>query len=224
MNVSQIGLTTTSLPASTAAGVSSGSLGSSSIDRDRFLTLLVAQLRNQDPMSPLQPHEFAAQLAQFASVEQLTQLNAGVANQSADLQLVAMLGRTSLSASLLGRRVLAEGNQVQIPATGHASVTIDVPAAGGGATLKLFDAAGKEVATRSLGSQKGGRQTLELPADLPAGTYTYRVTIDGPGGSALPATTYISGTVDGVLFKNGEIVLKIGGLEISMDNLAEIAT
>jgi flagellar hook assembly protein FlgD len=101
-------------------------------------------------------------------------------------------------------------------------VTFDVPKGGGTGTLKLLDASGKEVATRSLGSLPAGRKTLDLPADLPAGTYTYKITVDGPGGKAQAATTYVSGTVDTVLFKNGGIVLNIGGIEVAMDTLSEI--
>ncbi len=55
-------------------------IGSSAVNKDEFLKLFVAQLKNQSPLDPLKGHEFIAQLAQFSSVEQLTNLNTSFAN------------------------------------------------------------------------------------------------------------------------------------------------
>jgi flagellar basal-body rod modification protein FlgD len=192
------------------------------LDKDSFLTLLVTQLRNQDPMNPLQPYEFAAQLAQFTSVEQLTQLNDAMAAQEVSLQTANLLGKTSFSAALIGRYVLAGGNQVTIPASGAGEVVVDVGAAGGNAKLRLLDENGTEVAARDLGTIGGGRQTLTLPADLPAGTYHYEVTVTDPSGAAVTVTPYITGTVDGVLYEDNEIVLRIGDIKVPLGNLAEV--
>jgi len=215
MTVSPIGSSSTPDPTGTtkASGTTLG--------RDQFLNLLVTQLKNQDPMSPLQPYEFAAQLAQFSTVEQLTQLNTALGSQTQDVQLVATLGRTNLSASLVGRHVLAEGDQLKVTAGQAQSVTLDVPGSGGTGTLVLTDAAGHQVATRSLGVIAPGRQTVALPSDLPAGSYTYKVTFD-QNGKTVNATTYVSGTVDKVMFKNGDIQLDVNGIEIPMDTISEI--
>ena len=55
-------------------------IGSSAVNKDEFLHLFVTQLQNQDPMDPLKGHEFIAQLAQFSSLEQLTNLNSSFAD------------------------------------------------------------------------------------------------------------------------------------------------
>jgi flagellar basal-body rod modification protein FlgD len=193
-----------------------------SLDKDAFMTLLVTQLKNQDPMNPSDSSQLAAQLAQFTSVEQLTQLNDAVASQELSLREATLLSKTSLSASLIGRRVVAEGNQVSVPTTGSAQVRIEVGAGGGQAKLRLLDSSGAEVATRELGVLPAGRQTLTLPADLPAGTYRYEIKVTGPKDTAVAVATFTRGTVDGVSFKNGQIVLRIGGMEVAMDDLAEI--
>jgi flagellar basal-body rod modification protein FlgD len=204
-------------------GTTSGSsTPKKSLDKDAFMTLLVTQLKNQDPMNPSDSSQLAAQLAQFTSVEQLTQLNTAVASQELSLQEATLLSKTSLSASLIGRRVIAEGNQVNVPTTGSAQIRIEVGAGGGQATLRLLDSSGNEVTTRSLGAVPAGRQTLTLPADLPAGTYHYEVKVTGPKDAAVAVATFTRGTVDGVTFKNGQIVLRIGSMEVALDDLAEI--
>lgn len=194
---------------------------STALGKNEFLRLLVTQLRNQDPLSPLQPHEFAAQLAQFASVEQLTQLNEGLASQLQAVQLDTLIGKTALGAALLGRTVVASDNQVEIPATGSAEIRVEI-AGPGQASLRLLDTSGTAVAVRDLGAVAAGRQTLTLPADLPPGSYRYELTVTAADGSAVPVTPYTAGPVTGVFFRDGQIVLRLGGLEVSLDTLAEI--
>jgi flagellar basal-body rod modification protein FlgD len=210
-------LSATGAPASTGA-----TSGRSELDKNAFLQLLVTQLRNQDPLSPLQPHEFAAQLAQFSSVEQLSQLNQSVAQQIQDGQLQMLLSKTSFSASLMGRRVVAVGDQVDVPESGRAKVRIEVGGTGGHGVLVLKDSNGKEVSRRDLGNLPPGRQTLELPAGLPAGSWHYSVQVTGAKDAQVPVTTYTSGVVDAVFFRDGGIVLKVGSIELSLDDLAEI--
>jgi flagellar basal-body rod modification protein FlgD len=189
-----------------------------------FMTLLLTQLTHQDPMNPMQPHEFAAQLASFSSVEQLSQINSGMAYQIESLQLTAALSKTSFSAALLGKSVLAEGNKVSMPEEGTAQVQFDVGDGGGTATLRILDENGKEVATKDLGRLEGGRNSADLPDDLPPGKYTYEVVVEDADGAKVPVHTYVSGTVNRVLFEDGTIVLRIGDLEIPLDSLVEVAS
>lgn len=189
--------------------------------KDQFLQLLVTQLKHQDPLSPLKPEEFAAQLAQFSTVEQLSQINAGMNSSLAASQLSSLIGKTALSASLLGKHVVAEGNQVTIPASGAGQVRIDVAAAGAG-VFQLLDDTGKVVAERSLGALAAGRQTVTLPSDLPAGNYHYALKVTDSESKSTDVVTYTSGLVDGVFFRDGVIVLKMGAMEVPLDALAEI--
>ena len=208
---------------------SSGSPGSpsstatmNSIGKDQFLQMLVAQLKNQDPMSPMQSNEFAAQLAQFTSVEQLIQLNGSVNSQSEAVQIATLAGQAALGASLIGRQVVAEGNQVSIPADGKASVRIDVGGTGGTATLTLKDSSGKTVATRDLGAIASGQQTVALPTDLPPGDYHYDITIKDSTNAAVSVLTYTTGVVNAVEFNSGQILLRLGGLKVTLGSVAEI--
>ena len=221
-------LNRTNATGTTAAGSTGGSSSTTgsiaSIGKDQFLKLLVTQLKNQDPLSPMKPNEFAAQLAQFTSVEQLIQLNDGMANQSAAVQISTLAGQASLGASLIGRQVVADGHQVVIPASGSAQVRVEVGASGGAGTLTISDSSGHVVATRTLGQIPGGRQTLALPSDLPAGTYSYALSVKDPNGKNVNVTTYTTGIVDAVHFDAGQIVLRMGGLKVLLGDVAEIET
>lgn len=211
-------------PALFGGSQSSDITRSQGLGKNEFLTLLVAQLKNQDPLSPLQPHEFAAQLAQFTSVEQLTALNDAVATQSEMSQLVALLGKTTFGTSLIGKQVLAVDDQVSVSAAEQAQVKVEVGANGGAATLTLKDKTGRVVATRDLGNLPPGLQTLKLPADLPPGNYHYSIEVKGPGDTVVPVQTYTSGIVKGLVLKDGALMLQVGDLEVPLDYVTEIVS
>ena len=84
--------------------------GDSSLGKDDFLQILVAQLQAQDPLAPMEGQEFASQLAQFSSLEQLTNVNDNLeASQAFD---VAMSNNSAIA--LIGKNVDAPGNAVDL--------------------------------------------------------------------------------------------------------------
>ena len=208
-------------PTTSAAGVipnSGGALG-----KDEFLALLVTQLRHQDPLNPLDATQFASQLAEFSGLEQLIQLNDQVEAQAQSNALMTLSANTSLAASLVGRRVLAQGAQVSVPASGEAEITVDVNGPGGKATLRLLDANGLEIGVYSIGAIGGGRQRIPLnDLRLAPGAYGYEVTVAGADDTPVDVTYYATGVVDGVQFADGGILLRAGELLIPLTRLVEI--
>lgn len=98
--MSVTGVNGTGTSASTTSTTSTSSLG-----KEAFLQMLVAQLKYQDPMNPADGTEFASQLAQFSSLEQLTNLNDSIESLAMDtnsLQAVNLIGKTVVTDSLSG--------------------------------------------------------------------------------------------------------------------------
>ncbi|HVO33916.1 MAG TPA: flagellar hook capping FlgD N-terminal domain-containing protein [Gemmatimonadales bacterium] len=214
---------------SSSAAATTTSAPSSSLGENDFLKILVSQLKNQDPLNPMDGEQFAAQLAQFSSLEQLIQINSALGRQSSASGQATAVNQAALAASLIGRNVEASGDQIQVGASAdNLSVTVEVGGTGGTAQVQVLDASGKALCTHDLGAVGGGTQKLSWSNDangtpeLAAGTYTYKVTVTASDGSAVTVTPYITGTVDGVEMQQSGVVLRIGGISVPIGSLVAI--
>jgi flagellar basal-body rod modification protein FlgD len=183
------------------------------LGKDQFLQLLVAQLRHQDPLNPSDPKEFAAQLAQFSSLEQLINMGEQLKIMSAtDRVMVEMLNGNS-AVAVIGRDILAYGDVVEIGADAPGSVTFEVGGTGGSARIRIFDENDREVGSRDLGAVTGGRNTIELGDlnNLPPGVYRYSIEVSN-GGEPVAVRTYTAGHVTGIQYTGEGPVLVCGGV------------
>jgi len=197
----------------------------STLGKEEFLKLLVAQLRNQDPLSPTSPEEMAAQLAQFSSLEQLVNVNDRLEEQTQMTAAMAIAFNNSSAVGVLGRTVLAVGDTIEIDGSGTETITVGVGASGGVATLTIFDSAGQEVGSRVIGAMDGGRQEIPLGAlasDLASGRYRYELTVTDTSGEAVEVQSFVRTSIDGVRYGPGGPVLISGDLEIPLANVVEI--
>ena len=140
--IESIGTSATSVTSSTA------SVQKKELGKDEFFKLLIAQLKNQDPLNPQDGSAFAAQLAQFTSLEQLTNLNAAMTSQN---QNIANL-LNAQSVNLIGKEVTAK--QVDASTSKTATITGQVSAVQfkDGATYLTVD--GREIAFSDVTSVK----------------------------------------------------------------------
>ena len=99
--------------------------GDDSLDQQDFLMLLTTQLRNQDPLKPLDSSQFVTQLAQFSQVSGVQEMNASLASLTAGMKSSAVLD----GASLVGRYVLLEGNRAALAADGTIAGGVTTPTA-----------------------------------------------------------------------------------------------
>lgn len=209
--------------AAPAAPAAPQGTGKSALGKDEFLNLLVTQLKNQDPMNPQDSTAFVAQLAQFSSLESMQNIQSLLTSQGTDTALNTLASKANLASTMIGRNVLAAGDQLEARKAGSAQVDVDVGGSGGKLTLNVMDSSGRIVDTEELGFRATGRQVITT-GSLPAGKYTYTVTGTDASGSDVPVNTYTSGVVDGVSFQNGNVVLRSGSLTFPIDNVVEVGT
>ncbi len=193
--------------------------------KDDFLRLLVAQLKNQDPQSPANADQMAAQLAQFSSVEQLTNISKtleaqGVA-QSALLNEVA----AGTAVNNIGRTITAASDLIELDGSG--AETLMVSGNGGPSQLNVFDArTGAQIATRAMGYLGSGTNEIVVGRalrDLTPGIY--RVTVTAVDASnPIAWTTGVRGVVTGLESSRAGLQYAMGRLRIPLTAVTGINT
>jgi flagellar basal-body rod modification protein FlgD len=193
--------------------------------KDEFLQLLVAQLKNQDPMNPLNAEEFAAQLAQFSSLEQLLNINESLEAQQIQTGFMMEAMTQSTALGVIGKEVLTPGNALEVTEDGASPLVFGVGGDGGRAMLRIFDDSGGEVKARELGLLEPGRQEIDLESivrNLDPGQYTYALEITSPDGSDVDVQTFSRLEIDGVRYGPEGPVLMAGDLEVPLGNVVEV--
>lgn len=213
---------TSSTSTTSAAAAMKSELGMNTSD---FLQLFIAQLQNQDPLSPQDPSAFLGQLAQLTQVEQsyntTTALNNLLAAQNSSL--------ASTAVSLIGGTITATGNQANFDGTNAATMKYSMPAATSSTTLTISDSSGSVVRTVNLGSQSSGTATYQWDGcdgqgnQLAAGAYTFAVSGTDANGATQTATTYTTGVADSVSFNNGAAYVSIGAVSVPYSSVTKVS-
>ena len=201
---------------STQTSASASALAS---DFETFLTLLTAQLKNQDPLAPQDSTEFVAQLASFSSVEQQIQSNDTLQ------QILGYLDTGGLNdaASWLGAQVLAPG---AVDFNGDlVAVEFDIPAGSSEMIVTITDDFGQEVG--SFAHQAGTAfEWLGLGQDgeiVPDGPYTFTAVANDPDGQPLAAEGQSFSTVTEIRSEAGQAVfITENGARLSVENLTAL--
>lgn len=209
---------TVDAPAATATAGTAGTAQSTDTaagTEDRFLKLLVAQMRNQDPLNPMDNAQVTTQLAQINTVRGIEELNAKVGDLLKSGQQGEMLG----SVGMMGRQVIVPGDRFDYKpgAAGQpARFGFDPGSPASTATVELLDPAGKVVMTRELRDVAAGTQILEWDgrgADgraVAAGAMTVRVTAF-QGNTPLTATPLVPARVVGLSQTAGGTQVQLEG-------------
>ncbi len=186
------------------------------LDGDGFLTLLMAQLSNQDPTSPVETTEFMQQLTSLNTVQQLVAANKSLEG--------LMTGVTSLNnegaVNLVGKEVTAVSSTFTRGEGEVERLEFDLPA-DADVTVTIRDAAGEVVDVIEAGEQLAGPRSVTWSAPAPEGEYSFEVKAVGEDGQDLPVTTYTTGLVEEIRFDAGFPVLVIDGRHVA---LADVIT
>jgi flagellar basal-body rod modification protein FlgD len=212
----------TTIAGSSASGAASV-VGADTIQQNftTFLQLLTTQLKNQNPLDPLDTNQFTQQLVQFAQVEQQMNMNASLTS------LISLQRATQTTAALgfLGSTVVVDGDTARLTG-GKAtwSYSVDKPST---ATINIKNAAGQVVYTESRtltpGSQTfdwNGRSTTGQ--QLPDGDYAISITAKDTNGQLVAISTEVQGVVDGIDLTQTPAVLKIGSRSFTLDKIKQV--
>jgi flagellar basal-body rod modification protein FlgD len=221
---SAAGATNPTTPTTPAVGGSSSTSSSSNplatsgttLGGTDFLTLMLAQLQNQDPTNPVDSSTFLTQLSELSEVQGITQLNTSFTALSNSLSSSQALQ----ASSLLGHQALVASSTATLPTNG-ATITgaVSVPQTSSSVTVNVLNSSGVLVQQVNLGAQSSGianftwNGTESNGSQAPAGQYTLSANVDGvSSGTAIP--TYVNGTVQSVTMGAGStgLTLNIAGL------------
>lgn len=198
---------------------SSSAAATKIIGKDDFMKLLLAQLKNQDPLNPMDGTDFAAQLAQFSSLEQLSNLNTELKTQGVNQMTLGY----AQSANMIGKEVAVQnGNTVTADgSTVGINYTLEKDAQK--ITISIFDQDGKLVQTLEDTARKEGMNVTTWNCSAVAkGNYTFQVAATDINGAAVTADTMTSGIVTAVHFKNNNISLTVNGREIALSDVVSV--
>ena len=215
-------------PLTSGQTVSQPTAPSNTLGKDDFLNLLITQMKNQDPLDPMQGTEFASQLAQFSSLEQLTNINTNLQSSLSANAVLSSSINNALAATFIGKEVRASSSTFQYNNAGPVKVGYTLPQDVTAVSVKIYDASGNLVKTMSGGTGSGDNTvswdgTNDAGQTVASGTYSFQVdATDSTGGTIATTATYMFGTVSGVRFKSDGTVFVIDGAEVSLANILEI--
>ena len=179
--------TSNEVSANLLASVNGTKSKSDSIDttQDRFMTLLVTQMKNQDPLNPLDNAQVTSQLAQLSTVTGIDKMNSTLERFMANMQSSQSLQMSNL----IGHDVLVEGNKLSFDGTGG-YFGVELPTSTDDLTVTINDAAGNQIRKISLGNQPEGILPLSWDGygddgtQVSSGDYTFNVTASIAGEPA----------------------------------------
>jgi flagellar basal-body rod modification protein FlgD len=201
--------------ASTTGASASGSANGVTLGGTDFLTLMLAQLKNQDPTSPIDSNAFLTQLAQLSEVQGITALNTSFSSLSNSLTSNQALQ----ASSLLGHQALCPSSTATLASGGTVTGAVQVPQNSSDVVVNVADSSGVLVQQIDLGAQSTGlanfswNGTTAGGSQAPAGNYTVSAQVNGVAAGTAVAT-YVNGTVDSVTMASGSagMTLNVAGL------------
>ena len=174
------------------------------LGQEEFLELMMAQLKNQDPMKPMDNGEFLGQMAQFSTVSGIEEMQQSLTK----LSETYATSQTLQSTQLVGNEVLIENNSVALGAEGSVNGSFELEAGSGNVKLEILDAAGGVVQQIGLGEFGAGRHAFNWDGRAnqggraPPGNYTANITFQNNDGFEA-ASVFTSRVIESVEFGAG---------------------
>ncbi len=207
--------------ASGTSATGSSALSGLSGNFSTFLQLLMTQLKNQDPTSPLDTNQFTTELVQFTGVEQQINTNTSLG------QLIQLTqgGEVVQSASLLGKQVQVADTDLSLQ-NGVAKIGFTAASAGT-AQIVVTDAKGNQLATANVATTAGANTwtwdgATQDGGHAADGPYAVAVTAANPDGSGGTLPYTVIGTATGVVTNGSIVQLQLGGLTVPFSEVRSV--
>ena len=185
-----------------------------------FLTLLTTQLKNQNPLDPLDTNQFTQQLVQFAGVEQQLKSN----DQLKSLIEIEKSAQATQALVYVGNTVAVDGSKAQFDTSATWNFQTDKDTS---ATITITSSTGQTAFTGSYALKQGNSSFLwdgkgNDGVQWPAGTYTMSATGKDSSGNSVAISTEVQGIVDSVDLTASPPLLSIGGQSYTTDKIKRV--
>lgn len=190
---------------------------------DRFLKLLVTQLKNQDPLNPMDNAQMTSQLAQMSTVEGIDKLNTTLNSLVNDLGT----SQSMQAAGMIGKHVMVSGNQLSL-VNGVAYAGLNLSSAADQVTVNVLDASGTVIETQKLGAQEAGVLNFAWDGTTSSGVKaadgSYKFSVQATqGGQSVTVDPLQIGTVSALVRTNSGFLLDLGALgTVDFKNVQQI--
>lgn len=208
--------------ATSSAAASAKSMTGFAQNFDSFLTLLTAQLKNQDPLSPMDSTQFTTQLVQFTGVEQAIR-------QNQSLETLISLQKDSSAASAvdyLGKTVKTDGGKVLV-ADGQGTLDYALAGPSAGTTINILNSQGQVIRTLN-GATSSGQHSIAWDGrgddgtQYADGSYSVQISAKDSNNNPVSVTTGLTGVVSDVSLQNSQIVLTVGGVKVPLADVVSV--
>ena len=195
------------------------------LGKDDFLHLLITQLQNQDPLNPADSTEFTAQLAQFSSLEQLSNVN----DNLMQLQNLETSTNNSQAVLLLGKEITANGNYLKLADGTPTDCEFRLDREADTVVVNIYDHTNEFVKAFESENLSAGQHALTWDGmdrngnRANDGNYTFEIMAVDANGETVNATAFFTGTVDTVTFENNAPFLVSGNQKIALGDVIQVA-
>ncbi|UCC43424.1 MAG: hypothetical protein JSU65_09785 [Candidatus Zixiibacteriota bacterium] len=198
------------------------------LGKDDFLQLMVTKLRHQDPLKPMEDEDFIAQLAQFSTLEQMSNIASGIeaSNQWDYLQMQSM--NNVMAAGFIGREIEADFSGVYLNDQNQPTVSYYCSEPARMLEFQIIDAEGNVVRTLTVEDANAGNGNVQWDGKdergnrVAEGFYTVSASGTSLAGSSMTPRLSLIGVVSSVIYRDGVAFLMVDGTEIALGDVKTV--